>query len=243
MAQCDVCGSDFEPHAFQVLVGGRSGSYDRIDCAERARLIGAGTAAFALPHEARTIVVPPPAAPVAAGAVAPAAGVVAPFLARASAARGRLAFGGAWLLSAGLAAGALYVASLPEDDVLTAAGPPSAPTATPSRGDQPATVFVHDADAMPALPQLVAKTESTPERDRDRARPAAKPEREPAVLARSTSTQSKPAAPAASTPPAPPAPPPAAAPAPAAPSKPGWGHGDKKHEHFGPPGKSKPKKH
>ncbi|MEX0816470.1 MAG: hypothetical protein WD027_03425, partial [Gaiellales bacterium] len=107
MAQCEVCGGHVEERGFQVLVAGRPSAYDRIECAERGRVLaGAGGAAFAHPFKARTIVIDAPRTAVAAVA---SAGVAGSLLARASLARTKLAFGGAWLLATGLAATSLYL--------------------------------------------------------------------------------------------------------------------------------------
>jgi len=240
MAQCDVCGGHVEERGFQVLVAGRPSAYDRIECAERGRVL-AGGAAFVHPFKARTIVIDAPRTAVAAVA---SAGVAGSLLARASLARAKLAFGGAWLLATGLAATSLYLWTRPDSVARsTRSGAAEAPTGI----EEPASSvpFVHQAD----LPPVRA---GGPPAQRPAGKPKPKPQ--PLLVRNDSGTEPppppppviqpvEPPPPAAAPEPAPP--PPAVAPSPPSPSsqppKPGWGHGDKNHEHSGPHGKDKDK--
>lgn len=249
VAQCDVCGGHVEERGFQVLVAGRPSAYDRIECAERGRVLAAaGGAAFVHPFKARTIVIDAPRTAVAAAA---SAGVAGSLLARASLARARLAFGGAWLLAASLAATSLYLSARPDSVAQsTLSGGTEAPTGVEQSASP--VPFVHQAD----LPPVRAG-------GRPAQKPAQKPEpRSQPLLARDDAGNPPPPAAA---PPAPPSPAPSEEPPPpaiqpvdpppptvAAPAgdddededddqaKPGWGHGDDNHEHSGP-GKDKDK--
>jgi len=243
VAQCDICGGDVEERGFQVLVAGRPSAYDRIECAERGRVLAAaGGAAFVHPFKARTIVIDAPRTAVAAVA---SAGVAGSLLARASLARAKLAFGGAWLLATGLAATSLYLWTRPDSVARsTRSGAAEAPTGV----EEPASSvpFVHQAD----LPPVRA---GGPPAQRPAGKPKPKPQ--PLFVRNDSGTEPSPApAPAApppqSAPSSPPEPPPPAVPATppvVAPAgdddedstKPGWGHGDDNHEHSGPNGKDK----
>jgi hypothetical protein len=87
MARCDICGTEFDEQAYQVVLGGRAQAFDRIDCALRARVLAGGAqAAFAA--------TPLPALFIET-AGAGRRSVPIPLLA---ALRARLAVGGAWLL-------------------------------------------------------------------------------------------------------------------------------------------------
>jgi hypothetical protein len=37
VSRCDICGKEFDPLVFQIVVPGLPGSFDRIDCALQAR--------------------------------------------------------------------------------------------------------------------------------------------------------------------------------------------------------------
>ena len=37
VSRCEVCGKEFDPLVFQIVVPGLAGSFDRIDCALQAR--------------------------------------------------------------------------------------------------------------------------------------------------------------------------------------------------------------
>ena len=37
LSRCEVCGKEFDPIEYQVVVAGLSGSFDRVDCALQAR--------------------------------------------------------------------------------------------------------------------------------------------------------------------------------------------------------------
>ena len=37
LSRCEVCGKEFDPVGYQVVVSGLSGSFDRVDCALQAR--------------------------------------------------------------------------------------------------------------------------------------------------------------------------------------------------------------
>ena len=37
LARCEVCGKEFDPVGYQVVVSGLPGSFDRVDCALQAR--------------------------------------------------------------------------------------------------------------------------------------------------------------------------------------------------------------
>jgi len=37
ISRCEVCGKEFDPLVFQIVVPGLPGSFDRIDCAQQAR--------------------------------------------------------------------------------------------------------------------------------------------------------------------------------------------------------------
>jgi hypothetical protein len=240
MAQCEVCGGDFEERRFQVLVSGRPRPYDRIDCAERGRVLAAaGGAAFVRPFKARTIVIDAPRTAVAAVA---SAGVAGSLLARASLARAKLAFGGAWLLATGLAATSLYLSTRPESAARAAgSGAAEAPTGVEPADSVP---FVHQADLPPV------RAGGPPAK-----KPAAKPKPQPLLVKGASGNDSPPvaasppSAPSSAPSQEPPAPPPAIQPVEPPPpppageddeesTKPGWGHGDDNHEHSGPPGKA-----
>jgi hypothetical protein len=243
-----------------VLVSGRPSAYDRIECAERGRVLAAaGGAAFAHPFKARTILID---APRTAAAAAASVGVAGSLLARASLARARLAFGGVWLLATGLAATSFYLSARPDSGALsTDSGAAEAPTGV----EEPASSvpFVHQADLPPVRPG------GPPPK-----KPAEKPKSQPLLVRNDPGNQSSPVATPSAPPPPQPAPSPAPTPeppppppaiqpveppppaVPAAPpvpapvgdddaddddedsTKPGWGHGDDNHEHGGPPGKS-----
>jgi hypothetical protein len=244
VAQCEVCGGHVEEHGFQVLVSGRPSAYDRIECAERGRVLAAASgAAVVHPFKARTIVID---APRAAVAVAASAGVAGSLLARASLARAKLAFGGVWLLATGLAATSLYLSTRPGSAGRSASsGTAEAPTGV----EEPATSvpFVHQADLPPVTAVGPARNPAEPP----------KPKPQPLLVRNDPGNQPSPAATPSSPPPqSAPSPAPAQEPPPAiqpvepplvaAPAgndedsaKPGWGHGDDNHEHGGPPGKDK----
>jgi hypothetical protein len=252
MAECEVCGGQVEEGGFQVLVSGRPRAYDRIDCAERGRVLaGASGAGFVHPLKARTIVID---APRAAAAAVASVGVAGSLLARASLARAKLAFGGAWLLATGLAATSLYLSTRPGSDS-AALSNDSGAAGAPTGVEEPASSvpFVHQVDLPPVRSggaprgEPAGKTNSEPLLVRSD--PGGQP---PPVATPSAPPQSAPSPPPAPEPP-PPAiqpvePPPPAVPATppvAAPAedddeedstKPGWGHGDDNHEHDGPPG-------
>jgi hypothetical protein len=234
VAQCEVCGGHVEERGFQVLVSGRPSAYDRIECAERGRVLAAASgAAFVHPFKARTIVIDAPRAAVAAAA---SAGVAGSLLARASLARAKLAFGGVWLLATGLAATSLYLSTRPDSaGRATGSGAAEAPTGI----EEPASSvpFVHQADLPPVRAAAPVR------------KPAGKPKPKPQPLLVRNDPGNQPSSVATS-----PAPPPQSPPSPAptqeaAPAgddegesvKPGWGHGDDNHAHGGPPGKDKDK--
>lgn len=261
MAECEVCGAHVEERGFQVLVAGHAHAYDRVECAERGRMLAAaGGAAFRHPFNARTIVVD---APRAAAAAVASAGIAGSLLARASLARAKLAFGGAWLLATSLAAASLYLLNR-SDATESSAGRESAGAPAEVESPAPSVPFVHQADLPPVRisppPPRRSRDKVAPQpvlvRDDAGAQPAAPsgppapPPPQPAPTA-----QPEPPPPAIQPvePPSPPVAPPAAPTIPtAAPSqpgddddddsKPGWGHGDDNHEHTGPNGKGK-KKH
>ena len=221
-----------------MLVSGRPSAYDRIECAERGRVLAAaGGAAFVHPFKARTIVIDAPKTAVAAAA---SAGVAGSLLARASLARAKLAFGGAWLLATSLAATSLYLSTRPDSAGQSIA---SEAAEAPTGVEEPASSvpFVHEADLPPV--QVAG-----PPAQQVAENPKLKPQ--PILAGSASGHESSPAAspaqPGPSSPPSqeqppPPAvqpaePPPVAAPA-AGSTKPGWGHGDDNHAHGGPPGK------
>ncbi len=37
LSRCEVCGREFDPLAYQIVVPGLPGSFDRVDCALQAR--------------------------------------------------------------------------------------------------------------------------------------------------------------------------------------------------------------
>jgi hypothetical protein len=254
VAQCEICGGQVEERGFQVLVAGRPSAYDRIECAERGRVLAAaGGAAFVHPFKARTIVIDAPRTAVAAAA---SAGVAGSLLARASLARAKLAFGGAWLLATGLAATSLYLSARPDS---VARSTSSGVAAGPTGIEDPASSvpFVHQADLPPVRAVDAAAK-----------RPAREPKPQPLLVQDDADNppapvaippapppQPEPSPPPSQEPPPPPVSPPVAPPptvaAPAhedddddeeeSSAKPGWGHGDDNHEHSGPPGKDKDK--
>ena len=252
VAQCEVCGGHVEERGFQLLVAGRPSAYDRIECAERGRVLAAaGGAAFVHPFKARTIVIDAPRAAVAAAA---SAGVAGSLLARASLARAKLAFGGAWLLATGLAATTLYLSTRPDAAERSTR---SGAAETPTGAEEPASSvpFVHQADLPPVRAAGPAR------------KPAGKPKPQPQPLlvrndpGNQPSPVATPSSPPLAQEPAPPPsiqpveppPPPAVQPVEPPPvaapagdddedsAKPGWGHGDDNHEHGGPPGNGKDK--
>jgi hypothetical protein len=243
VAQCEICGGQVEEHGFKVLVSGRPSEYDRIECAERGRVLAAaGGAAFVHPFKARTIVID---APRTAAAVVASAGVAGSLLARASLARAKLAFGGAWLLATGLAATSLYLSTRPDSPGLSTS-PEAAGAPTGVEEPVGSVPFVHQVD-LPPVGVADAAAHKVAGKPKSKAQH---------IFVRNTSgneslSAAPQAQPAPSSPPAhEPAPPPAIQPAdpppPAVPAdegstKPGWGHGDPNHEHGGPPGNSKDK--
>jgi hypothetical protein len=250
-----------------VLVSGRPSAYDRIECAERGRVLAAAAgAAFVHPFKARTIVIDAPRAAVAAAA---SAGVAGSLLARASLARAKLAFGGVWLLATGLAATSLYLSTRPGSAGRSAS---SGAAAAPTGVEEPASSvpFVHQADLPPVKAvgparkpagQLKPKPQPLLVRNDsgNQPSPIATPSAPPPQSAPSPAPAQEPPPPPAIQPvePPPPAIQPVEPPPPpiqpvepplvAAPAgdddedsaKPGWGHGDDNHEHGGPPGKDK----
>jgi hypothetical protein len=243
VAQCEICGGQVEEHGFKVLVSGRPSEYDRIECAERGRVLAAaGGAAFVHPFKARTIVID---APRTAAAVVASAGVAGSLLARASLARAKLAFGGAWLLATGLAATSLYLSTRPDSPGLSTS-PEAAGAPTGVEEPVGSVPFVHQVD-LPPVGVADAAAHKVAGKPKSKAQH---------IFVRNTSgneslSAAPQAQPAPSSPPAhEPAPPPAIQPAdpppPAVPAeegstKPGWGHGDDNHDHGGPPGNSKDK--
>lgn len=262
VAQCDVCGVHVEERGFQVLVAGRPSAYDRIECAERGRVL-AGGAAFVHPFKARTIVIDAPRTAVAAVA---SAGVAGSLLARASLARAKLAFGGAWLLATGLAATSLYLWTRP-DSVARSTRSGAAEASTGVEESASSVPFVHQADlppvrvgGRPARPAGTPKPKPQPLLVRNDAgnqpSPVATPPAPPPSAAPSSGpSQEPPSQEPPSQEPPPPAIQPVEPPPPAVPAtppviapagdddedstKPGWGHGDDNHEHSGPRGKDK----
>lgn len=62
MLQCRVCGRDFDPLRFQVVVPGLGQGFDRVECAEQARaLLGPSTAPIPVPAVVRPFPAPSPA--------------------------------------------------------------------------------------------------------------------------------------------------------------------------------------
>jgi hypothetical protein len=259
VGQCDVCGGHVEERGFQLLVAGRPSAYDRIECAERGRVLAAAAGAGIVhPFKARTIVIDAPRTAVAAVA---SAGVAGSLLARASLARAKLAFGGAWLLATGLAATSFYLWTRPDSLARsTRSGAAEAPTGVQESASS--VPFVHQADLPPVRadgppaqrpagtpkpkpqPLLVRNdagnppsSVATPPAPPHQAPPSSGPSQEP------PSQEPPPPViqPVEPPPPAVPATPPVLAPAgddDESQTKPGWGHGDDNHEHGGPPGKS-----
>jgi hypothetical protein len=260
VAQCEVCGGHVEEHGFQVLVSGRPSAYDRIECAERGRVLAAaGGAAFVHPFKARTIVIDAPRAAVAAAA---SAGVAGSLLARASLARAKLAFGGVWLLATGLAATSLYLSTRP-GSAGRSAGSGAAEVPTGVQEPASSVPFVHQADLPPVRAVGPTRKPAGPSKSKPQPQPLLVRNdsgNQPSPVATPSSPpppQSAPSPAPAQEPPPPPAiqpvepPPPAIQPVEPPPvaaptgdddegsTKPGWGHGDDNHAHGGPPGKDK----
>jgi hypothetical protein len=227
MATCEICGTEFDEHGVQIVLPGLAKSYDRIDCAIRARAL-AGTAAVSVPLSGALVDLGP-------GASRPYAlhGLSAGLAAALAGGRARLALGGASVAVALLIATTVHLSSRGGDTSEAAARSPS--LAPPARNARDFANRVRAAEATaPAtavrsrrqvqyayLAAEQVQMETRPSRRstslRARVRLASRKAHAQTRHARSQ-TRVKSASHSVST-------------------RPGWGRGDKNHRHSGP-GKS-----
>jgi hypothetical protein len=248
--RCIVCGREFDERGYQLVVPGRTESFDSFECAARARgLPWLGPPPGAVPFERP--------APTSAPLPLPAA-----LVAQLARARTRVALAGAAALAVAVTTASAYVWLRGEDegrvDGMASPGAvaPSAADPAPTTPTTPGAEERGVGAERPATPDRAARPES-PKPRRSAADPvlassppdeAAPPTHDGVDAGGGALVPATPAAPAGppsppppSRPPRPPRPAPAA-PTPAAPplvtpeSRPGWGYGDRNHVHEGPPG-------
>jgi hypothetical protein len=107
MATCEICGTEFDEHGVQIVVPGLAKSFDRIDCAARARAIAGPSARNVASAPAVFVDVAPASQPRAYGLPGLPAGLAAAL----AAARARLALGGASVAVVLLVTGTVHLAS------------------------------------------------------------------------------------------------------------------------------------
>jgi hypothetical protein len=235
MATCEICGTDFDDHGVQIVLPGLAKSFDRIDCAVRARnLAGVGAAGVPLrgtlidltgSGKGRSFVL----GGLSAGLAAALAGT-----------RTRLAVGGATAGVALLVATTAHLATRGGD----------ADTATRAQALAPPARYASDfADRTRAV---TVADRTARRRSRGQASEPSKvtfalltANRSTAVGSTAPSASPKPHPPQQSPPGQKPKPPSSEPPSsggkpptggkPSS-TRPGWGHGDDKHEHTGPQG-------
>ena len=253
---CIVCGREFDERAYQLVVPGQPGSFDSFECAARARGLpwlgpsgrsGVGGPPFERPAAAAAL----PSRETAGGAE----------LARV---RTRTALAGAAALAVAVAATSAYLwlrdgdtraearageTARVVDSAADRAQVPKGDEDGAASGDAPESRSVRREEAQVERPggrraardaaRLVAPADDPAPSGGD-----ARPDGDPAPRSAPLSPpprQSPPRPSPTVLPPRPVSPParppaPVTVPAPAAVTRPGWGYGDKKHVHSGPPG-------
>jgi hypothetical protein len=228
MARCPICGSTFDAAGYQVVLPGVEFGFDRLECADR-HLAGAPLVWVSEldegPDDLRAALLRP--------------------------IRARWALPSALLLAAAVATVSLsLLSSPPAREGTPAVVEPSATERVPKpEGWLPAGASVRDgqpkraprrrerrqgsdgASLLVAAPAL-ASSSAGDKPEGKAVEPASPPSSPPASEPSPPSSESSPSAE-----PAPPAAAPPIRPA-ARETRPGWGHGDRNHEHAGPPGKS-----
>ena len=222
--RCAVCGRDFNPRGFQVVVPGLGRAFDRIECAAEASESGLAPAAGAAALDPALMAAPvtAPAPPRAPAAVAPAALATSAGIVRAP-----LLSSGNLVLLAALTAGTVFLwlrVFAPGDLSISLPGGSAAPSF--ERGTVPAVIASPPAGPVtrPVADGAVRAdglrtTTATPEKAKRHRRGAASDDSGPG---KPSSGGSKPSSRPASTPLTPPVQPtpPRSAPTPAQPSSP-----------------------
>jgi hypothetical protein len=235
MATCEICGTDFDARGVQIVLPGLAKSYDRIDCAVRARNLAGAAAAAGVPMRGMLVDLGR-----SSGARSFVLGGLSAGLAAALAgSRARVAVGGATVGVALLIATTAHLATRGGDGAEATSRPQSLAPPARDAGDfayraratedvartagEPGAdrevsfaflAATRSADAAPSVARSV-RSVSRPHTQRPKTTRHAKH----ATSGKTTSTSNRAGAS----------------------TRPGWGHGDKNHGHSGP-GKSHKKK-
>jgi hypothetical protein len=233
MATCEICGTEFDDRGVQIVLPGLAKSFDRIDCALRARsLAGAG----AVPVATRGALLPLAASP---GLFA-LGGLSAGLAAALAGTRGRVALGGATVCVALLVATTAHLATRGGDSTEAserpqALAPPARYTGDSAdrlRGAAVTSVSAQARSAPEVRYTLLAASRSTdvPQAARVITVSARTPSR--TLATHTVRARRGPGGKTTST-----------AKAAKSSSRPGWGHGDRNHSHGGPAKHSQAAKH
>jgi hypothetical protein len=235
VATCEICGNEFDELGVQIVLPGLAKSFDRIECAARARALAGPPARSVNPAPAVFVAVPPHGGPRPYGLPGLPAGIAAAL----AGSRARVALGGASVAVALLVAATVHLSSR-----IGGGSDPAARASVPSSPPRHAGDFlfrglvpqartpkvVPVADAREATPVAPAAEEAdgiylvahrSPNVARATARDAsrAKPRSEKRKAARYSRTTSRPTSARAGG---------------TVSTRPGWGWGDKNHTHSGP---------
>lgn len=107
MTTCEICGTEFDEHGVQIVLPGLAKSFDRIDCAARARALAGPPAHNVIPAPAVFVDIAPPGQSRSYGLHGLPAGLAATL----AGSRARLALGGASVAVALLVATTVHLSS------------------------------------------------------------------------------------------------------------------------------------
>jgi hypothetical protein len=107
VATCEICGNEFDELGVQIVLPGLAKSFDRIECAARARALAGPPARSVSPAPAVFVAVPPHARPSSYGLPGLPAGIAAAL----AGSRARVALGGASVAVALLVAATVHLSS------------------------------------------------------------------------------------------------------------------------------------
>lgn len=226
MATCEICGTDFDDRGVQIVLPGLAKSFDRIDCAARARTLAGPPALGTRPLRAVFVDVPPRGGARSYGLHGLPAGLAAAL----AGGRARLALGGATVAVALLVATTVHLSSRTgggSDLAASVSVPPSPPRYAGDflfRRPAPATrspKVTAVADARPPAEDIYLVSHRSLDGARAASRDAseAQPRSEKRKAATSSRHTSRPTSARAGG---------------SVSTRPGWGWGDQNHAHGGP---------
>jgi hypothetical protein len=244
VATCEICGTEFDELGVQIVLPGLAKSFDRIECAARARALAGPSAGSVSPAPAVLVAVPPRGRPGSYSLPGLPAGIAAAL----AGGRARVALGGASVAVALLVAATVHLSARigGGSDLAARASVPSSPPRyagdfllrglVPQAGTLKVAPVTDARESTPVAPAaeetdgIYLVAHRSPDVARATARDASKTQArsEKRKAARYSRTTSRPTSTRADR---------------TVSTRPGWGWGDKNHAHSGPVASSASGKH